>query len=107
MLRCDYCDLLIGAGCACSRSPQPPPGESAEGSGATFPSSSILISPTRYAHRPGCGHLSDSAIHPPEWGWITGADPHLWTRIAQGHAVYATEGNPQRYAVRRCTTCEG
>jgi len=111
MERCDHCDLLIGAGCACTPRQRTASGTTGlPSSGGSpdsgFPPGAILISPRRVAHRPGCTHQSDSQITPPAWGWILDPDPHLWRRISATHPARATHGNTDRYAVRRCRDCD-
>ncbi|WP_234401976.1 hypothetical protein [Thermobifida halotolerans] len=110
MRRCQRCDLIVDQGCACpensaERAPAGP-GRPTPVPGTGFLSTSILISPRRYAHRPHCGHLSVPDIAPPVWGWITDPDPHLWRRISEEHPVRATEGNTERLATRRCQDCD-
>ncbi|MFF4531391.1 hypothetical protein ACFY1P_19215 [Streptomyces sp. NPDC001407] len=101
--RCDHCDLIIGAGCACS--PQPPQRKiAAHPDWGNWDPNTILISPTQYAHIPGCTHLSESEIKAPRWGWTTVATG-TWSRISSSQPVRATAGNTDRVATRRCQTC--
>ena len=111
MERCDHCDLLVGAGCACSPSRRPASEHSGAPESGTspdsgFPPGTILISPRRIAHRLGCTHQSDSEIAAPLWGWIIDPDPHLWRRISPTNPARATHGNTDRSAVRRCQSCD-
>ncbi|USY22495.1 hypothetical protein NE857_13300 [Nocardiopsis exhalans] len=110
MERCDFCELPIGGGCACSLVRED---RGASGSGAAstsksvpFPNGTILISPRGIAHRPGCMHQSDSEIKAPLWGWITAPDPQLWRRLSAGSPARATHGNTERVATRRCQSCD-
>ncbi|WP_067602666.1 hypothetical protein [Nocardiopsis listeri] len=110
MERCDFCELPIGGGCACSlvseargRSGQEPGTTSKE---ARFPRGAILISPRGIAHRPGCGHQSESEIEAPMWGWINDPDPLLWRRLGESAPAQATKGNTKRVATRRCRNCD-
>lgn len=109
MERCDHCDLLIGAGCACSFDRRPAPGgggTAKESPDSGFPPGTILISPRKVAHRLGCTHQSDSEITAPLWGWIIDPDPHLWRRISESAPARATHGNTDRSATRRCQSCD-
>lgn len=101
--RCDRCDLIIGEGCACSLPPQHTP--AVHPNWGSWNPNTILISPTQYAHLPGCMHLSESEVKAPKWGWTTAAGG-LWTRISPAHPAQATEGNTARLAIRRCQTCD-
>lgn len=101
--RCDHCDLIIGAGCACSLQP-PQRKTAAPPEWGSWDPNTILISPTQYAHIPGCTHLSESEIKAPRWGWATVA-AGSWARISPSHPVQATAGNTSRRATRRCQTC--
>jgi hypothetical protein len=110
MERCDFCELPIGGGCACSLVRE---GHGAFGSRAaspsknsTFPAGAILISPRGIAHRPGCMHQSDSEVKAPKWGWITDPDPELWRRLSEGSPARATHGNTERIATLRCQSCD-
>ncbi|WP_435108572.1 hypothetical protein [Nocardiopsis synnemataformans] len=110
MERCDFCELPIGGGCACSlvreaRNPRAQDGGSSLGD-AHFPGGTILISPRGVAHRPGCLHQSDSEIKAPLWGWIPEPDPQLWRRLGGGSPARATHGNTERVATRRCQSCD-
>ncbi|WP_026117997.1 hypothetical protein [Nocardiopsis alkaliphila] len=110
MERCDFCELPVGGGCACSLK-----GKSRDGVGqdpeATspeprFPRGAILISPRGIAHRPGCKHQSDSEVGAPVWGWINDPDPLLWRRLNANSPARATKGNTKRIATRRCRNCD-
>nr|WP_285730400.1 hypothetical protein [Nocardiopsis sp. ATB16-24] len=110
MERCDFCELPIEGGCACSlvsrdrgRSGQGPETTSEE---SRFPRGAILISPRGIAHRPGCMHQSDSEIAAPAWGWINDPDPLLWRRLNESSPARATKGNTKRVATRRCQSCD-
>jgi hypothetical protein len=111
MERCDFCELPIGGGCACSlvrenRSSASGQGGSPSLGDAHFPGGTILISPRGVAHRPGCLHQSDSEIKAPLWGWIPEPDPQLWRRLSEGSPARATHGNTERVATRRCQSCD-
>jgi hypothetical protein len=106
--RCERCELLIGAGCAC-HVPQARPGQRflRLDNWGPFAPDTILISPGGYAHLPGaCGHLSESEVTEPEWGWITAPEPTLWSQIGAQKPAVATDGNTARTATRRCQGCE-
>lgn len=110
MKRCDFCELPIGEGCACSL-PRDYIGPS--GTGTPFSTVSrrpgrdaILISLRGVAHRIGCSHQSDSEVSAPLWGWIDAPDPQLWRRISDAAPLKATGGNTERTATRRCRTCD-
>ncbi|OOC54255.1 MULTISPECIES: hypothetical protein [Nocardiopsis] len=110
MERCDFCELPVGGGCACSlgRDGQ---GTRGQGAGAAtgdahLPGKAILISPRGVAHRPGCLHQSESEVKAPLWGWITDPDPRLWRRLSAGSPARATHGNTERVATRRCRSCD-
>ena len=110
MERCDFCELPIGGGCACSLVSRDR-GRSGQGPGTTseesrFPRGAILISPRGIAHRPGCMHQSDSEITAPAWGWINDPDPLLWRRLNESSPARATKGNTKRVATRRCQSCD-
>lgn len=110
MERCDFCELPIGGGCACSlvRETRSASGQGAPSLGdARFPGGTILISPRGVAHRPGCPHQSDSEIKAPLWGWIPEPDPQLWRRLGGSSPARATHGNTERVATRRCQSCDG
>lgn len=108
--RCDRCDLIIGAGCACTSEGvaprivggQAPKQASRHGQ---LPHA-IIVSPAGNAHLPGCNHLSDSEIAGPKFGWVAGLDPDAWSRISESQPLRATEGNTGRVATRRCLTCD-
>ncbi|MDA8371612.1 MAG: hypothetical protein M0026_17350 [Nocardiopsaceae bacterium] len=106
MRRCDHCDLPVNAGCGCSLPQKTSPNPAKEAADSGFPAGAILISRRRVAHRPGCTHQSDSEIAAPVWGWILDPDPQLWRRISEGTPAHATHGNTQRYAVKRCQSCD-
>lgn len=110
MERCDFCELPVGGGCACSLGQN---GRGARGQqvGAAsrdvrFPSNTVFVSPRDVAHRPGCMHQSESEIEAPSWGWILAPDPQLWHRISEGSPARATHGNTERVATRRCQSCD-
>lgn len=107
--RCDRCECIIGLGCACTPNgggsekralPQPTQ------EWRRFPADTILISPTRYAHLPGCTHLTEELVTAPRWGWIPGPPTGLWDRLNSSHPATATEGNTKRQATRRCEECQ-
>lgn len=108
--RCERCDLMIGAGCACLSDGSAP--RMARGHvpprtiGRVEASSAIIVSPAGNAHLPGCDHLSDSEISPPKFGWVASPDPHTWSRISESEPLRATQGNTDRVAIRRCQTCD-
>src|SRR5699024_9511540 len=85
MERCDFCELPVGGGCACSLV-----GEARRGSGpgamaspaeARFPVDTILISPRGLAHRPGCMYLSDSDNDAASWRSFHHLLSKLWRRV--------------------------
>ncbi|MEV0262984.1 hypothetical protein AB0I49_16815 [Streptomyces sp. NPDC050617] len=107
--RCDHCDLLIGAGCACPSEGDPhiAEGQAPRRTGLRGQApDAIIVSPAGNAHLPGCFHLSDSEISGPKFGWVVGPGPGAWSRISESHPLRATEGNADRVAVRRCLTCD-
>jgi hypothetical protein len=110
MERCDFCELPVGGGCACSLVREDRGSRGQDGGtvlgGARFPGGTILISPRGVAHRPGCLHQSASDIKAPLWGWITEPDPQLWRRLGEGFPARATHGNTERVAARRCQSCD-
>lgn len=113
--RCEECgsQIVIGLGCDC------PPGSSASAAPRSVktsvkrewhahPDDTILISPKQCAHLPGwCDHMTEDDVRPPQWGWIPNPPHGLWERLSSAFPATATAGNPNRMAVRRCTTCEG
>ena len=110
MERCDFCELPLGGGCACSldrngRSARVQETGAASGD-ALFPNDAILISPRGVAHRPGCMHQSESEVKAPRWGWILAPDPQLWRRLGESSPARATHGNTERIATRRCQSCD-
>ncbi|WP_208639505.1 hypothetical protein [Streptomyces bobili] len=109
-LRCERCDFVIGLGCACppdGSAPKEHPTTSAQQEWRHFPSDTILISPTRYAHLPGaCAHLTEELVTAPRWGWIPTPPAGLWDRLSSSHPATATQGNTERRAVRRCGECQ-
>ncbi|WP_150241202.1 hypothetical protein [Nocardiopsis quinghaiensis] len=110
MERCDFCELPVGGGCACSlvredRSTHEQRAGTTLGD-AHFPGGTILVSPRGVAHRPGCLHQSDSEIQAPLWGWIADPDPQLWRRINESSPARATHGNTEQIATRRCQSCD-
>ncbi|MGW7432065.1 hypothetical protein ACWGIN_21255 [Streptomyces sp. NPDC054861] len=108
--RCDRCDVVSGLGCACPRDGSParsPAPLTPHQEWHHFPADTILISPTRYAHRPGaCGHLTEDLVAAPRWGWIPTPPPGLWDRLSPSHPATATAGNTTRQAIRRCESCQ-
>jgi len=110
MERCDFCELPIGGGCACSLGTDGGPartrGTGSVSAGSVFPSGAILVSPRGVAHRPGCMHQNDNEVTAPLWGWIPEPDPQLWRRISKGTPAQATHGNTKRVATRRCQSCD-
>ncbi|WP_159944382.1 MULTISPECIES: hypothetical protein [unclassified Nocardiopsis] len=108
MERCDFCELPVGGGCACTlvqegrdRGQET---DTALGD-AHFPAGTLLISPRGVAHRPGCPHQSDCEIKAPLWGWIPDAAPQLRHRLGENSPARATHGNTERLATRRCKSC--
>jgi hypothetical protein len=62
----------------------------------------LLISPTGYAHFPGCAHKDDDDMS--RWGALD--TPHAWTRLGNGEQLQATAGRrPDRIARQRCADC--
>ena len=110
MERCDFCELPVGGGCACSLVGEARhasgPGAMTSPAEARFPVDTILISPRGLAHRPGCVHQSDSEVDAPSWGWILHPEPQLWRRLDTSSPVRATHGNTERVATRRCRSCD-
>ncbi len=73
-----------------------------------FGPNAILVSPTRMAHRPGCGHNDEPRIRSGEhsgWGWISEAAAEEWLRISADHPLQATEGDVSLLASKRCRDC--
>ncbi|WP_438491840.1 hypothetical protein [Streptomyces asiaticus] len=108
--RCDHCELIIGQGCGCASNASGvtahPTVAAVRQQWQSFPPGAILISPTQYAHLPGCGHLTESLVKAPRWGWIPDPPAGLWDRLGAGYPAIATAGNTDRRAVRRCESCE-
>ncbi len=108
--RCERCDCIIGLGCACAPDGSGPATRRtapARQEWRRFPSDTILISPTRYAHLPGaCTHVTEELVLPPRWGWIPDPPRGLWDRLSSGLPATATAGNTARLAVRRCEDCQ-
>ncbi|MBT2397218.1 hypothetical protein [Streptomyces sp. ISL-100] len=111
--RCEECGSKVVPGLVCDC----PPDRTAEKARRratserhewrTFAPDTILVSQTKYAHIPGaCDHVSEEYVKAPEWGWIPNPSPGLWGRVGRSHPVTATEGNTQRVADRRCSSCE-
>lgn len=107
---CDRCELVIGLGCTCppdGAAPTTRPIASPRQEWRSFPADAILISPRRYAHRPGaCAHLSEELVTAPAGA---GSRPHaagLWDRLSTSCPAKATEGNTDRQAIRRCEDCQ-
>ena len=107
--RCEKCDLLIGAGCACTVT---------RTSGRTeyvgsyrwirFGPDALLISRRNMAHIPGaCDHFTEEWVLDPKngWGWIPHPDPGTWDRISASSPARATEGDTSRAATVRCSDC--
>lgn len=66
-------------------------------------SSVLLVSPTGYAHFPGCAHKSDD---PDMSRWAELDTPGAWTRLANGEQIPATGGaRPELVAAQRCLDC--
>lgn len=64
----------------------------------------ILVSPTGYAHLPGCPHKGDDDNDYSEWGVIESRG--AWTRLGNGEQIQATGGaDANLVAARRCQTC--
>src|SRR5258708_27237038 len=102
--RCDFCELPVGAGCACGSSTSGSASAASSGEWSRFAAGTIMISSNRYAHRPGgCAYVEERYVVEPEWGWIPEPDPQVWIRIGESYRLYATEGNTARYAVKRCS----
>nr|CEL16570.1 hypothetical protein [Kibdelosporangium sp. MJ126-NF4]CTQ89080.1 hypothetical protein [Kibdelosporangium sp. MJ126-NF4] len=71
-----------------------------------FDSDTILINDSGTAHIPGaCGHLSESEIQPPVWGWIAEPGPDTWHQLGKAKPARATGGNTKLAAIRRCDAC--
>lgn len=108
--RCERCELIVGAGCACPANGSAP--RVARGVATVrahwvgWPQNSIIVSPAGNAHLPGCGHLEDSEIAAPKFGWVQDPVPGAWGRISEGNPLQATKGNADRVAVRRCESCD-
>lgn len=107
--RCDRCDLLIGAGCACNL---PRPAARPEAVNPyrwiRFGPDALLISKDKVAHVPGaCDHFTEENVLDPRngWGWIPDPDPGTWSRISESTPARATGGNTSRAAIRRCLSC--
>lgn len=109
--RCDECGsrTVIGLGCDCppdGRVPTHRPASQVREEWRRFPTDTILISPTQYARRSGCPHLTEALVLPPRWGWIPDPAPGLWDRLGISHPAAATQGNTSRRAIKRCPDCE-
>lgn len=107
--RCERCDCLIGLGCACSSAASAVSPQSASPTRQEwrhFAADTILVSPTQYAHLPGCTHLTEELVKSPRWGWIPQPPRGLWDRLSSSHPATATAGNTARQAVRRCEECQ-
>jgi hypothetical protein len=107
MERCIRCELLVGAGCACTPTDTERQDEEHDGVRWTrFAPDAILISPTKLAHLPGgCAHMTESDVTAPGWGWISSPDRGLWDRIDASYPAQATGGNTRRVASKRCKDC--
>jgi hypothetical protein len=108
--RCARCDLLVGAGCACStpntQRGRPPFG--GQYRWIRFGPDALLISSRNMAHIPGAcdHHTEDDVLNPRNgWGWISDPEPSLWDRLGEDSPAQATGGNLNRAAVRRCSDC--
>jgi hypothetical protein len=90
--RCEKCDLLIGAGCACDLIKAPE--EAGYGSACRwirFGPDTLLISSRNMAHVPGaCTHVGEEHVLDPGkgCGWIPELVPHLLLHF------YAAERDP-------------
>ncbi|MFJ4826088.1 hypothetical protein ACIP5L_22740 [Streptomyces bacillaris] len=108
-IRCERCELIVGAGCSCPTNGSPPrvarSSSAPQAPRAGWPRNAIIISEAGNAHYPGCNHLSDSEIRAPKFGWVTDPAPNAWRLIAEERPLHATQGNVDRIAVRRCQTC--
>lgn len=109
MQRCEQCDLLIGAGCACSLTTTPTrrPYESTY-RWIRFGPDTLLISSRNMAHIPGaCDHVTEEYVLDPNngWGWILNPNPAMWDRISTSTPAKATEGDTSRAATIRCSSC--
>ena len=64
----------------------------------------VLVSPSGYAHFPGCPHKAEDQDYS-KWGEIT--TPGAWQRLGNGEQLQATGGaNPDLVAWIRCSHCE-
>lgn len=107
--RCERCECIIGLGCGCPPNGAVPTARSSVAvreEWRRFPPQTILISPTGYAHLPGCTHLTEELVKAPRWGWISEPSPGLWDRLSSSYPATATEGNTARQATRRCEECQ-
>ncbi|GGM43420.1 hypothetical protein GCM10012275_12960 [Longimycelium tulufanense] len=98
----------MGAGCACHIPDRAMGRTRATGGRQHFQPDTILIHESGCAHIPGaCGHLSESDIAPPTWGWIINPAAGLWGQISKELPAAATHGNTALKATRRCGSCMG
>jgi hypothetical protein len=105
---CPDCDSLGGPCCVAHG--QAPSGTGRRGRSVggwtRFESDTILVHQSGTAHQPGaCGHLSESKIEPPVWGWITEPGPYLWHQLSEAKPAKATGGNTDLVATHRCQPC--
>lgn len=107
--RCEKCDLLIGAGCACNLIKAPgKAGYMSAYRWIRFGPDTLLISSRNMAHVPGaCTHVTEEYVLDPGkgWGWIPHPDPAAWNRISASTPAIATEGDTSRAATIRCSSC--
>ncbi|MEU1424687.1 hypothetical protein [Kitasatospora sp. NPDC005751] len=62
-----------------------------------------IVSPTGYAHLPGCFHLTESVLAAPRYGWVT--EPVSGHHVTRAQPLRATAGNRDRIATKSCPTC--
>ena len=92
---CELCDLPLD---------QCPHGRPGDGKSRREHVGEILVSPTGYAHLPGCMHKGNEDNDYSEWGLID--TPGAWARLGNGEHIQATGGaNTNLIATRRCLTC--
>ena len=107
--RCEKCDLLIGAGCACTTTRTAARTEYVSSyRWIRFGPDALLISRRNMAHIPGaCDHFTEEWVLDPKkgWGWIPPPDPSTWGRISASSPAPATEGDTSRAATIRCSDC--
>ncbi|GAB2896778.1 hypothetical protein [Streptomyces mayteni] len=97
--RCERCELLVDAGCAC---------DEGRGRRGPTPVERILISRNGKAHLPEqCNHWpnEDYDYEAAGWGWVPEPRPGLWELIAPDRPLRATAGDTSLVARERCRHC--